>query len=188
MIAPFENTLFLIPLSQTGRCKDWKRGRCGDRHRASPLDLDDKVLTGVVTFTVLRVETPVVYWVKMTRQQDERRFGSDDGLHLAMARFFSSPQARKVVKVVEKGLLVAAEGRDGLIRRARVQVLVYKQVVGGGRQLEKLEVFTVDEGLLEVVNPGEVYELPERLVLCTSHNLELFAAFLLPPSLPRPCA
>ena len=170
MIAPFENTLFLILLSQTGRCKDWNRGRCSERHRASPLDLDGKALTGVVTFTVLRVETPVVYWVKMTQQQDERRFGSDDGLHLAMARFFSSPQARKVVKVVEKGLLVAAEGRDGLIRRARVQVLVYKQVVGGGRQLEKLEVFTVDEGLLEVVNPGEVYELPERLVLCTSYS------------------
>ena len=62
-------------------------------------------------------------WVRLTQQQEERRFGADDGLLLAMARFYSSPQSRKAVKMVERGLLVAVEGSDGVVRRARVQVL-----------------------------------------------------------------
>ena len=64
-------------------------------------------------------------WVRLTQQQEERRFGADDGLLLAMARFYSSPQSRKAVKMVERGLLVAVEGSDGVVRRARVQVLVH---------------------------------------------------------------
>ena len=113
---------------------------------------------------MLRVETPVMFWVRLTQQQDERRFGSDDGLPLALARFYSNPEARKVVKMVESGLFVAVEGSDGIVRRAQVQVLVFKQIGGGKQELERLEVFTVDEGQLEVVAPQEVYELPERWV------------------------
>ena len=64
--------------------------------------------------------------------------------------------------MVERGLLVAVEGRDGVVRRAQVRVLVFKQIGGGKQELEKLEVFTVDEGQLEVVGPEEVYDLPER--------------------------
>ena len=82
-------------------------------------------LSGIVTFTVLRVETPVMLWVRLTQQQEERRFGADDGLLLAMARFYSDPQSRIAVKMVERGLLVAVEGSDGVVRRARVQVLVH---------------------------------------------------------------
>ena len=75
---------------------------------------------------MLRVETPVMLWVRLTQQQEERRFGADDGLLLAMARFYSNPQSRrKAVKMVERGLLVAVEGSDGVVRRARVQVLVH---------------------------------------------------------------
>ena len=50
-----------------------------------------------------------MFWVRLTQQQDEKRFGSDDGLALAMARFYSNPESRKVVKMVESGLLVAVE-------------------------------------------------------------------------------
>ena len=83
----------------------------------------EPTLSGIVTFTVLRVETPVMLWVRLTQQQEERRFGADDGLLLAMARFYSNPQSRrKAVKMVERGLLVAVEGSDGVVRRARVQV------------------------------------------------------------------
>ena len=116
---------------------------------------------------MLRVETPVMFWVRLTQQQDERRFGTDDGLLLALARFYSNPKSRTALKVVESGLMVAAEGNDGVVRRAHVQKLVFKQVNGGNQQLEKLEVFTVDEGQLEVVSPQEVYELPERWILDT---------------------
>ena len=73
----------------------------------SSLDSSGSTLSGVVTFTVLRVETPVMFWVRLTQQQDERRFGSDDGLPLALARFYSNPEARKVVKMVESGLSVS---------------------------------------------------------------------------------
>ena len=125
--------------------------------------MSEPILSGIITFTVLRVETPVVFWVRLTQQLDERRFGSDDGLPLAMARFYSKPESRKVVKMLEKGLLVAVEGRDGVVRRAQVKVLVFKKQIGGGKQeLERLDVFTVDEGQLEMVSPEEVYELPER--------------------------
>lgn len=103
-----------------------------------------------------------MFWVRLTQQQDEKRFGSDDGLALAMARFYSNPESRKVVKMVESGLLVAVEGGDGIVRRAQVQVLVFKQIYGCKQELERLEVFTVDEGQLEVVCPQEVFELPER--------------------------
>ena len=41
-------------------------------------------------------------------------------------------------------------------------MLVFKQIGGGKQGLERLEVFTVDEGQIEVVSPREVYELPER--------------------------
>ena len=113
----------------------------------------------------------MMFWVRLTQQQDERRFGSDDGLPLAMARFYSNPESRKVVKMVESGLLVAVEGGDGIVRRAQVQVLVFKQI-GGKQELERLEVFTVDEGQLEVVGPQEVYKLPERWIIY--HLLQLF--------------
>ena len=89
-------------------------------------DLPKPTLSGIVTFTVLRVETPVMLWVRLTQQQEERRFGADDGLLLAMARFYSDPQSRIAVKMVaQRGLLVAVEGSDGVVRRARVQVLVH---------------------------------------------------------------
>ena len=39
---------------------------------------------------------------------------------------------------------------------------MFKQNGGGKQRLERLEVFTVDEGHIEVVSPQEVYELPER--------------------------
>ena len=41
-------------------------------------------------------------------------------------------------------------------------MLVFKQIGGGKQELERLEVFTVDEGQIEVVSPQEVYDLPER--------------------------
>ena len=39
---------------------------------------------------------------------------------------------------------------------------MFKQTGGGKQELERLEVFTVDEGQIEVVGPQEVYELPKR--------------------------
>ena len=114
-----------IVSTQTGQCLDWGQGRCTERHIALSQDLTKPTLSGIVTFTVLRVETPVMLWVRMTQQQEERRFGADDGLLLAMARFYSSLQSRKVVEMVERGLLVAVEGSDGVVRRARVQVHVH---------------------------------------------------------------
>ena len=101
-------------------------------------------------------------WVRLTQQQDEKRFGSYDGLKFAMGRYYSNPESRKVVNKVERGHFVAVEGADGIVKRAQVKVLVFKQVSGGKKELERLEVFTIDEGQLEVVGPHEVYELSER--------------------------
>ena len=119
-----------------------------------------------------------MFWVRLTQQLDERRFGSDDGLPLAMARFYSKPESRKVVKMLERGLLVAVEGRDGVVRRAQVKVLVFKKQIGGGKQeLERLDVFTVDEGQLEMVSPEEVYELPERWIGHFRFSLTMLSCF-----------
>ena len=157
---------------------DWGRGRCSERHTATSKDLSEPILSGIITFTVLRVETPVVFWVRLTQQLDERRFGSDDELPLAMARFYSKPESRKVVKMLERGLLVAVEGRDGVVRRAQVKVLVFKKQIGGGKQeLERLDVFTVDEGQLEMVSPEEVYELPERWIDNFRFSLTMLSCF-----------
>ena len=168
---------FIAFQTQTGGCVDWGRERCSERHTAKHEDLSHPTLSGVVTFTVLRVETPVMFWVRLTQQQDERRFGTDDGLLLALARFYSNPKSRTALKVVESGLMVAAEGNDGVVRRAHVQKLVFKQVNGGNQQLEKLEVFTVDEGQLEVVSPQEVYELPERWIDNFRFSLTMLSCF-----------
>jgi hypothetical protein len=48
-----------------------------------------------------------------------------------------------------------------VVKRARVERVVQRAGPGGGGP-DRVEVFTVDEGGLEVVRPSEVYCLPER--------------------------
>ena len=146
-----------------GECEGAARGLCSLRHQAAPADAPQEALGGAVTCTVLRVESPTSYWVRLARPPEERRFGRAEGLVLALASHYSTPAARLPVIKVERGSLVAVLGREGVVRRAGVTSLVYGTAGGGGRRLERLEVFTVDEGAVEVVGPQEVYVLPAAL-------------------------
>ena len=146
-----------------GECEGAAGGLCSLRHRAMPADAPPAALGGAVTCTVLRVESPTSYWVRLALPPEERRFGQSERLVLALARHYSTPAARVPITKVERGALVAILGREGVVRRARVTGLVYGPAGGGGRRLERLEVFTVDEGSVEVVGPEEVYVLPTAL-------------------------
>ncbi len=108
----------------------------------------------MLAFTLLRVETPVKYWVRL--EQEPGR-----SVLLSMARHYSGPAARAGVEVLESGRMVAVLGPDGVVKRARVVRVVQRARPGGGGP-DHVEVFTVAEGGLEVVRPAEVYNLPER--------------------------
>merc|ERR1719427_2050426 len=76
-----------------------------------------------VKFMVLRVETPVMYWVRMQNMDMAKMYQK---LVLGMARHFAKSEARKQLDVLERGKLVAAAGSDGVYRRARLERLVYR--------------------------------------------------------------
>ena len=81
---------------------------------------------------------------------------------LGMARHFAKSEARKQLDVLERGKLVAAAGRDGVYRRARLERLVYR-ARGQMQQLDMVEVFAVDWGERETVQPCDLSSLPDQL-------------------------
>merc|ERR1719369_1686489 len=108
---------------------------------------------------VLRVETPVIYWVRMQTMDTSKLY---QRLVLGMARYYAKSDSRKQLEVLEKGKLVAAAGDDGVYKRARLERLVYR-VKGQVQELEKVEVFNVDYGEREFVKPVDVCSLPQHL-------------------------
>ena len=109
-----------------------------------------------VKFMVLRVESPVMYWVRMQNTDMAKMYQK---LVLGMARHFAKSEARKQLDVLERGKLVAAAGSDGVYRRAR---LVYR-ARGQMQQLDMEEVFTVDCEERETVQPCDLSSLPDQL-------------------------
>ena len=136
-------------MTTTGTCMDKMEGRCQARHFLhAELDCPEIKYEGVVRFMVLRVETPIMYWVRMYDMQMAR-------MVLGMARHFTNAESRKQLEVLERGKLVAATSSDGVYRRARLEETVYK--VGGQMQyLDRVEVFKVDCGEKEMVKPCDL--------------------------------
>ena len=97
-----------------------------------------------------------MYWVRMQNTDMAKMYQK---LVLGMARHFAKSEARKQLDVLERGKLVAAAGSDGVYRRAR---LVYR-ARGQMQQLDMEEVFTVDCGERETVQPCDLSSLPDQL-------------------------
>ena len=148
-------------LITTGFCTDKAEGKCQERHFLhTELDCppaEDKC-EGVIKFMVVRVETPVMYWVRM---QDLKKSKLYQKLVLGMARHYAKPDSRKQLTVLERGKLVAAAGSDGVYRRARLEEMVYK-VRGQIQYLDRVEVFTLDCGEKETVKPCDLSSLPDE--------------------------
>ena len=127
---------------------------CQARHFLhTDIDCPGEKYKGVIKFLVGRVETPVMYWVKV---QDRKKSLLCQRMVLGMARYFV-----KQLSVLERGKLVAAAGSDGVYRRARLEEMVYK-VRGRMQYLDSVEVFTVDCGEKEMVKPSDLSILPEE--------------------------
>jgi len=148
-------------LITTGFCTDKAEGKCQARHFLhAELDCppgEDRY-EGVIKFMVVRVETPVMYWVRM---QDLKKSKTYQKLVLGMARHFAKPESRKQLSLLERGTLVAAAGSDGVYRRARLEEMVYK-VRGQIQYLDRVEVFTLDCGEKEMVKPCDLSSLPDH--------------------------
>ena len=113
----------------------------------------------MVKFMVLRVETPVMYWVRMQNMDMAKMYQK---LVLGMARHFAKSEARKQLDVLERGKLVAAAGSDGVYRMSRLERLVYR-ARAQMQQLDMVEVFAVDWGERETVEPFDLSSLPDQL-------------------------
>ena len=152
-----------------GECRDQDSGRCADRHTGLPADMEELAtaapLEGVISFTVLRLESPVSYWVRLLQDPEDERRSQQQFLRLMMAvsKEFSKSEARLPVREVRRGEMVAVLGREGVVRRGRVERLVQRSELGGVTSLESVEVFAVDSGQLEVVTPCQVFALPASL-------------------------
>ena len=152
-----------------GECRDQDSGRCADRHTGLPADMEELAtaapLEGVISFTVLRLESPVSYWVRLLQDPEDERRSQQQFLRLMMAvsKEFSKSEARLPVREVRRGEMVAVLGREGVVRRGRVERLVQRSQLGGVTSLESVEVFAVDSGQLEVVPPCQVFALPASL-------------------------
>jgi len=145
-------------LATRGSCVD----SCTARHFIH-VDVDSPPETekveGIVMFSVLFVETPVVYWVRLQNMETASNY---QRLVMSMARYFANPVNRKPLDVLERGKLVAAAGTDGVFKRVRLENTVYK-VKGSVHYLESVEVFMVDSGVKETVQLTDLSELPDHL-------------------------
>ena len=81
-------------MTTTGTCTDKMEGRCQARQVLhTQLDCPPETkYDGVVRFMVLRVETPIMYWVRM---QDIKMAKMYQKLVLGMARHFAKAESRK---------------------------------------------------------------------------------------------
>ena len=112
-------------LTSSGTCTDKMEGKCQARHFLhAELDCPaEEEYAGVIKFMVLRVETPVMFWVRMLDMKMSTMYQK---MVLGMARHFAKAESRKQLEVLERGKLVAAAGSDGVYRRARLEEMVYK--------------------------------------------------------------
>ena len=144
----------------TGTCTYKTDGRCMARHFLhTELDCPETKYEGVIKFTVLKVETPVVYWVRI---QDTKMAKMYQKLVMGMARYFAKAESWEQLKVLERGRLVAVAGSDGVYKRARLEEMVFK-VRGQTQYLDMVEVFAVDCGEKMMVKPSDLGILPDSL-------------------------
>ena len=146
-----------LNLVTTGSCVQEKTGKCKDRHFVSKdLDTPDpEEVPDVIKFTILSVETPVVYWVKLLKSGLDV---ASDQLALRMARYYSSEAAQKPLETLERNMMVAAAGQDGVYRRARLQEMMYERK-DEQEKLVAVTVFLVDGGVQEEVPLADIAEL-----------------------------
>ena len=142
---------------------------CGKRHWLDKgLDqglVVDRRLEGIIEFLILRVETPVLYWVRVVDSMYDRDF---QRRVLRMATHFCRKEScvQLSPELIEVGDVVAVEGDDEVYHRARVLGLEckeYKEV----DKLVRVKVFLVDEGIAESFHPSRIYKIPESLGLDT---------------------
>jgi len=121
-----------------------------------------KRLEGVIQFLVLRVETPVLYWVRVMDSMYDRDFQMRV---LRMGRHFCRKESCVPISHQELvlGLFVAVEGDEGVYHRARVVSLEYKECQED--KLIKVKLFLVDEGVAGSFHPSRISRLPVSLGL-----------------------
>ena len=150
-----------LELVELGTCRLQQTGKCPSRHflhrrldQPAHLDLQHQT----VKFTILQVESPVRYWVRL--QQMDTVFTS---LALKMARHFSTSESRRPLESVKLYTLIAAADENCVYQRARVLELLTKEEGEEGEQIVKVKVFMVDKGLEETVQPSDLASLPAEL-------------------------
>ena len=145
-----------MELVTTGLCSGQNTGKCQDRHFLHKnLDTPDVSVPDIVKFSILAVESPVVYWVKMKDSESELAFNQ---LMLKMARHYNNKEAKEPLETLELNMLVAAATDDGVYKRAKLLEMIYK-VQDEQESLIGVDVFLVDYGIKAEVELGDITEL-----------------------------
>ena len=143
-----------MELVTTGLCSGIRTGKCQDRHSLHKnLDTPDISVPDIVKFTILGVESPVVYWVKMKDSESELT-----KLMLRMARHYNNKETKEPLETLELNMLVAAATDDGVYKRAKLLEMIY-EVKDEKESLVRLEVFLVDYGIKAEVELSDITEL-----------------------------
>ena len=145
-----------------GSCSSLESGKCNLRHSLDlSLDTPSSQVTQVIRFTILTMQTPVLYWVRL---EDEEFQLSHQKLVLKLAKHFSNTDHHQPLETLKLQSLVAAAGEDGVYRRARLVNQVYQRR-GEMEQLVAMVVFLIDSGTEEEVRLDDIAELPEEFGL-----------------------
>ena len=143
-------------LVTTGLCSGQNTGKCQDRHFLHKnLDTPNVGVPDIVKFSILAVESPVVYWVKMKDSESEL---ASNQLMLKMARHYNNQEAKEPLDTLELNMLVAAATDDGVYKRAKLLEMIYK-VQDEQESLVGVEVFLVDYGIKAEVELSDISEL-----------------------------
>ena len=151
-----------LELVELGACRGQQTGKCPGRHQLdyrldqpSHLDLQGQE----VSFTILQVESPVRYWVRLSQLDSVLT-----SLSLRLAKHFSTSEARRPLETVQPDTLIAAADGDCVYQRARVLELLTKEgEEEEGEQVVKVKVLMIDKGLEETVLPSDLASLPAEL-------------------------
>ena len=150
-----------LELVELGGCRQEQTGKCAGRHQVhwrldQPASLD--LQGSVVKFTILQVDSPVRYWVRL--HHNDTTFTS---LALKMAKHFSQPESRRPLESVRLDTLIAAADEECVYQRARVVELITKKVGEEVEKIVKVKVFMIDKGLEEEVERDDLARLPAEL-------------------------
>ena len=138
----------------TGSCSGIRTGKCQHRHFLHKnLDTPDKGVPDTVKFTILAVESPIVYWVKMKESESELT-----KLMLRMARHYNNKETKEPLVTLELDMLVAVATDDGVYKRAKLLEMIY-EVKDEQESLVRVEVFLVDFGIKAEVELTDITEL-----------------------------